>query len=112
MIKEIKSLDTRRLKEFEEDLEKEILVVDLLKEDVHEKLFLEYVDKNITTFSNEEQRKKLKHKKALVDQLQLRFNLEGRNWNSNRLVEKYIEKLFRQNSDRKIVERLKDYFEV
>ena len=111
MIEEIRRLDTRRLKEFEEDLEKEILVVDLLKEDVNEKLFLEYVEKNLTTFSNEEQRKKLKNKKALVDQLHLSFNLEGRNWNSNRLVEKYIEQLFKQNSERQIVERLKVYFE-
>ena len=86
MIKEIKRLDTRRLKEFEEDLEKEILVVDLLREDVNVKLFLEFVEKNLTSFSNEEQRKLLKGKKALVDQLHLPFNLESRNWNSNKLV--------------------------
>ena len=112
MIEEIKKLGTKRLMDFEEELEKEVLVVDLLREDVKEKLFVEFVEKNMTNFSNEEQRKRLKNKKVVPDQIRLSFNLTCRNWNSSQLVEKYIERLFRQNSERDIVERLKEYFEA
>ena len=64
----------------------------------------------MSSLSTEEQVKKLKQPERLSDQISLNFPLECDGWDKERLIRECIERLFKMNNDKKVVDRLAPYF--
>ena len=108
---EIETMDSKRLLDYKDKLEKEILVLDISRENIEEELFFSFIEKNLTSLANEKQQKLLRGKKGLADQVELDFELACRHWDNNELAREYIKRLIGKNEDMRIVEKLKNYFQ-
>ena len=95
---------------FKDKILKEILFLDLQINNVKEELFMQFIEKNESRYSNEAHLFNVRNTAKPKDQAYISLNFQSESMNNHELIEKYLEKLCLINYDRSIITRLSQYF--